>query len=247
MNITQINKMTVEDIQELSTEELLQAKDVLSKSKAKQSRLRRDIIDAQLKQRDDVPEQVEQLTLTEETTEDSTVTETTDEEEIDESDEEEETEVKKERKVPRKRKKKTESEDKELLAQIEALQKQIDSLQESKAQETFPPELTLSNGVELQRLGKLKTEEIQRYLVEKPFRLLLAVDEKIDGELTIFRVLFLNDKAFVILDLTRTLYSTINAIPSNLNGKVLSLDGKNCPYEFYIEEGYLLDEEEETK
>ena len=129
------------------------------------------------------------------------------------------------------------------------MKKKLEELQAQVQEqgEIFPPKLELNSEAIIHRLPKLSPETIQRYLVERPYRLMLVVDEKVDGELTIFRILYLNNRAFVLLDMTRDLDSTINASPADLMGKVLSLDGKKCPYSFYIEEQYKLEEEEEGK
>mgnify|MGYP001306818161 CR=1 FL=1 len=250
MNITQINKLSVEELQDLSTEELMQAKEVLAKSKAKKSRLRLDVINVQLKKRQKEGENVEQASMdletdetTEEITDSSKSTETEAEEEEAETEEAPEKEQKPKKPTPKKRTRK------EKLSEIEEMKKKLEELQAQVQEqgEIFPPKLELNSEAIIHRLPKLSIETIQRYLVERPYRLMLVVDEKVDGELTIFRILYLNNRAFVLLDMTRDLDSTINASPADLLGKVLSLDGKKCPYSFYIEEQYILEEKEEGK
>lgn len=258
MTITQALSYTAEDLMNLEMQELVEIEDTLESSTSKRAMLKLDIVRSQIAQRENPKlakalkeeKEAEQVTL----------------EEVAEEAEEKEEPVKakpkpkakpkKKKNTPKKEEKpeETDSEEEEgtneLENRIKQLELELQELENAKVNEPIFPKVMDLDGVDLHRIDEIGKEEIQKFLIERPLELFCFFNDTSHDDLTMSRVLYLNDEAMILFDHTNVENTAINIDPRGViyttteYPKLKSyfmLDNAPCKFKFYAQK---LEEEE---
>lgn len=135
---------------------------------------------------------------------------------------------------------------KELEAQLKALKSENNKL---KAK-LFPETYTSPTGKELVATkyeGKTadKIRAIQQQLVATPYEMYALVHEGLDDVATTMQVVYMNESIIILVDKSREVNSTLTLLVPHMTRSAFKIDGRNCPYMFYVPQDEEEDDNEE--
>lgn len=248
MTLIDALKLTVEDLQAKTLEELEELHNILTSSKQKKARLQADIVagimhakrKAKAEQADAQEVATVENSVKVKPKKKATVKKVQAQAEADEQDaqaEQKQAEQKAEAKkkaTTKKATKKTEAKSLEEMTKDELLA-YVKAMQEQQAREIFP-QVIEGEKVRFVQVKLETIQDIQKILLEKPYRLYLFADERLN-ELTQFVVLFANEEVIVLLDRNQQRNSTVTLKAEQLKQDYILFEKEGkFAYRFYLKE-----------
>ena len=121
--------------------------------------------------------------------------------------------------------------------QMALMQQELDALKKENAtlkNDIFPE--TVETASKKSHLVKFKFEsfeEIQKKLIDAPYKVYAQIHEGLDSNVTTFLVLFMNEEKLVLLDKSRDVNSVLDLTVDTMKDNHVTIDNRKCPIQFY--------------